>query len=98
MNVDLLAMVEQLRKIQSQCNAYERGGYNPLAYTDNAWGDLDKAIKHVLTQHYMTDGHTSRVARAMAERVLEEVYDNKEDIAYNMRLLAKGEIEVPPEA
>lgn len=98
--VDLLARAEQLRQIQAECNAYERAdgtGNFALAASWNAWGHLHKAMLDILAEwYYSQQGAPPSEARAMADRVLDEVYDNGEDLSWNMRLLATGEIELSP--
>lgn len=88
--MDYIKVLEQLREIQAQCNAYNL----PLALTDNAWGHIEHAMRDILTEHYVVNGYHEERAREMAQRVIDEVYDNGEGFPWNMRLLASGEIEV----
>lgn len=87
---DLVALVETMREVQAAINMYD----GPLAHYHSAWGDLKSAMWRTLAEHYRTQGHYIAHAEAFAERVIDEVYDNGENIAYNMRLLADGEIEL----
>jgi hypothetical protein len=94
--MDLIARAEQLRQIQAECNAYERAdgtGNVALAASWNAWGHLHMAMLDILTEwYYSQQGAPREDARAIAERILDEVYDNGEDLAYNMALFARGEL------
>lgn len=85
---DLVALVETMREVQAAINMYD----GPLAHYHSAWGDLNSAMKLTLAEHYRTQGLNPASARISAERVIDEMYDNGEDIAYNMRLLATARI------
>jgi hypothetical protein len=93
---DLIPMAEALRKIQAQCNSYDGQGTRNafLAASSSAWGDIGSAMTRVIAEWYCAaQGVGEYAARRMAERVVEEVYDNGESVSYNMRLLAEGTIQ-----
>jgi hypothetical protein len=93
---DLIPMAEALRKIQAQCNSYDGQGTRNhfLASSSSAWGEIGSAMTKILAEWYCAaQGVEASEARRMAERVVEEVYDNGEDVSYNMRLLAEGTIQ-----
>lgn len=88
--MDLVALIEAMRNVQAQLNMYGM----PLAWHKDAWGDLDRAMRRTLTEHYRSQGYHPKFAQAYADRVIDEIYHNGEGITYNMRLLAIGDIEV----
>lgn len=85
----LLAVAESLRANQAILNMIN----GPTAHSDNAWGDLKRAIVRVLT-HYLTEVDVPDAAE-IAGVVLDEVYDNGESITYNLRLAARGHLGLP---
>lgn len=68
---ELLQLAEAMRVMQSMLNLQSSN----LSRSDNAWGALDEAMRHVLNEVY-GDGQ--------AVRILSAVYDNGESIAYQV--------------
>ena len=80
----ILATAEALLELQLKLPS-------PLDYTNSAWGDLKRAI-HKTMVHYFLMVDPECDASALATRLLDEAYRNGENLAYQITLLANGEI------
>lgn len=80
----LLALAEDIREAQFRTN-----NFDSLAGTDSAWGHLKNALLETLTA-YFRSVDAGDLAPALAELILNECYDNGENLTYQIKLLADG--------
>lgn len=84
----LIEIAEAIRSAQALANSNDRTAYKhgPV----RVWGHLDDALRATLTIYF--GGNYSAARKAL--RVTDEIYNNGENVQYNVDLLENGEIEL----